>query len=214
MSGIVGEAYEFFRLAHAMVATPIVLLVGYSRGGAGVVDLARRLKAEGITVHGMVLFDPVDRSGATEGYDVPNNVLQMVQARRATMTLSRISFNNCATVWHPPTKCERQFFWATHGGLGGVPWNIKPGFGPRDYIDENKWNMETGLSSTVYDVLRFRWRKPDDYQGTLEELRTRRHELLGDRTQVTYEEDVAGAEKVWHWVQPRLQHLGFLSTKS
>ena len=84
----------------------------------------------------------------------------------------------------------------------------------RDYIDENKWNMETGLSSTVYDVLRFRWRKPDDYQGTLEELRTRRHELLGDRTQVTYEEDVAGAEKVWHWVQPRLQRLGFLSTKS
>lgn len=214
MGSIVGEGHEFFRLARAMITTtPTVLLTGYSRGGAGVIDLARRLKNEGFTVYGMMLFDPVDRSGASEGYDVPNNVLHMVQARRATLTLSRISFNNCAVAWHHPTKCERQFFWATHGGLGGCPWTPKLGFGEQDYVDENEYFNETGLSSTVYDVMRLEWHRPDDYHGSLDQLRKRRHDLLGDRTQVTYSQDRAGAEKVWQWALPRLNRLGFVAQK-
>jgi thioesterase domain-containing protein len=58
MGSLVGEGHEFFRLARAMITiTPTLLLTGYSRGGAGVIDLARRLKKEGFTVHGMTLFD-------------------------------------------------------------------------------------------------------------------------------------------------------------
>jgi hypothetical protein len=73
---------------------------------------------------------------------------------------------------------------------------------------------ETILSSATYDVplvnLITGWKQPEDYTGTLEALRTRRHELLGDRTQVTYEQDRMGAERVWEWVHPKLQRLGFL----
>lgn len=211
MAALTSKAYAFVHLHRFAHPNTRVLLTGYSRGGAGVVDVARRLKQDGVPVDGMVLFDPVDRSGTSDGYDVPNNVLYMFQALRATMTLSRISFNNCATAWHAPTKCKRRYFWATHGGLGGCPWKVNPGELPTQFIDEDEGNKERALSWVMYDVLHTKWEQPDDYKGTLQQLRDRQNEMIDKRTQVTYEEDRAGAQQVWEWVYTKLLSLGFLA---
>ena len=135
----------------------------------------------------------------------------MVQALRATLTLSRISFNNCATSWHAPTTCERRRFWATHGGLGGCPWRVNPGELQTRFIDEDEWSAERALNWIMYDVLQTRWQQPDDYTGTLKQLRSRQDEMIDKRTQVTYEQDRAGAREVWSWIYPRLVKFGFLA---
>ncbi len=211
MIALASKAYTFIHLhRHAHPHTRI-LLTGYSRGGAGVVDVARRLKKDGVTVDGMVLFDPVDRSGTSDAYDVTNNVLHMVKALRSTLTLSRISFNNCATSWHAPTRCEAKYFWATHGGLGGCPWAVVPGERPTQFIDEDDWGSERALSAVVYDVMGLEWKQPADYKGTLDQLRVRREDMADKRTQVTYVQDADGAKQVWGWVYPRLLKLGFLA---
>lgn len=214
MVALASKAYTFIHLTRYAHPNTRVLLTGYSRGGAGAVDVARRLKRANVPVDGMMLFDPVDRSMTSSAYDVPNNVLHMVQALRATSTLSRISFNNCATIWHAPTKCEQRYFWATHGGLGGCPWAVQSGDKPTHFIDEDDDYTESALSFAVYDVLRAKWQQPRDYSGTLQQLRTRRSEMIDHRTQVTYEQDRAGARQVWDWVYPRLLRLGFLGPRT
>jgi hypothetical protein len=210
MFGYANQALEFIHLTNSTEPNTRILLTGYSRGGAGVIDVARQLKKQGLMVDAMVLFDPVDRSGTSDGYDVPNNVLYMVQALRATMSLSRVSFNNCAASWHAPTKCTRKHFWATHGGLGGCPWPVKPGVAPSMYIDEDESFKERALSFVVYDVMHLEWKRPDDYRGSLDQLRDARY-FMGGTTQVTYEQDRAGAQQVWDWVYPKLIELGFLA---
>lgn len=208
MFGYSGEAVEFIHLASSTAPNTRILLTGYSRGGAGVVDVARKLKQRGLMVDAMVLFDPVDRSPTSDAYDVPTNVLHMVKAMRSTMTLSRISFNNCATSWHLPTKCVQRFFWATHGGLGGCPWVAEPGVPAGTLIHEGFYG-EPALTAVMYDVLQTEWKRPDDYKGSLEQLRETRDHYLG-ATHVSYAQDRAGSQTVWEWVYPRLMEFGFL----
>jgi hypothetical protein len=214
MAALSAKAYAYAHLHHFAHPNTRVLLMGYSRGGAGVIDVAWRLQKDGVPVEAMMLFDPVQRAGLVDGYDVPNNVLYMVKALRATMTLSRISFNNCATSWHAPTRCTQRYFWATHGGIGGCPWPVTPGELPSHFIDEDEDNKERLLSWVMYDVLQTEWKQPDDYRGTLQQLRDRHSEMIDKRTQVTYQQDRAGAEEVWTWVYPKLVSLGFLPTKA
>lgn len=132
----------------------------------------------------------------------------MCQARRATLSFSRTSFNNCAVAWHHPTRCEIRYFWATHGGVGGVPWRVRPGQPSTDYISEGM--SELFLTGTVYNLLDIDWERPRDYRGSLEDLLSAR-QTIGNRTAVTYEEDRKGAHDVWQWIYPKLTAHGFLA---
>jgi len=141
MSIIVDTAYTFVHLSLAARPKAPVFLTGYSRGGAGVVGVARRLAEDGVKVSGMVLFDAVDRSLAINAAELTRNVENVVYARRDPQTMSRRSFGNCATIWHAPTKCSMRSFWGTHGALGGVPWHTPPGGRSTDLIAETfEWS--------------------------------------------------------------------------
>lgn len=214
MVALISKGYEFVHLRKFAKPDAKVLLTGYSRGGAGVVGVAQRLKRDDIKVDGMVLFDPVNRSVSSSTDEVPNNVLNMVQARRATESYSRLSFNNCAVIWHAPTQCDIRYFWATHGGVGGVPWPVEPGKSPKDFIDEGFG--EHYLTNLVYAPLglglSLHWEQPRDYDGNLSTLIFGRM-MHGGSTQVTFEQDRWGAENVWKWVLPWLRKLGFLTRK-
>jgi hypothetical protein len=137
MSLIVDAAYTFVHLSVAAQPKARVFLTGYSRGGAGVVGVAKRLAATGVTVSGMILFDPVDRSLAINAAEISRNVERVVYARRDPLTMSRVSFSNCATSWHAPTKCSMRSFWGTHGALGGVPTRTPPEGHNSDLIYES-----------------------------------------------------------------------------
>lgn len=213
---LIDKGYKFVHLNKFRFPDTKVILTGYSRGAAACVGVAKKLKSDGVIVDAMVLFDPVNRSQTSFADDVPNNVLNMVQARRATNGLSRVSFNNCATIWHSPTKCDIRHFWATHGGIGGVPWQPEPDERGTDFVDEGIG--EHSLTDVVYSGPAelysrvFTWssnfHQPRDYEGSLGNL-IRKRQRLGGRTQITFQQDRWGADAVWKWIKPWLLRLGF-----
>lgn len=217
---LIDKGYKYVHLHKFRYPDTKVILTGYSRGAAAIVGVAKKLKTDGVIVDAMVLFDPVNRSQTSFADDVPNNVLNMVQARRATNSLSRVSFNNCATSWHSPTKCKIKHFWATHGGVGGVPWKPEPEQRPTDFIDEGfgeeaLTNVVYSPGATVYSLVATwstNWHQPRDYDGSLQTLLKKR-ERLGGRTQITFEQDRWGADAVWTWIKPWLLKLGFAKGK-
>jgi len=99
-----------------------IFLTGYSRGGATVIDVARRLERQGLQVEAMFLFDAVDQSAVLEGGAIPNNVRICYHAMRNPITSSRESFGNCGTRATRPRGLISRWFVTTHGGMGGVPW--------------------------------------------------------------------------------------------
>ena len=101
-----------------------VFLSGYSRGGAGVIAAAQWMKRLGYGVDAMFLFDAVDRAIPVNGYTISSNVKQVYHARRDPSAKSRTSFGNCGCQRENSSKTgyEQQFFLATHGALGGMPW--------------------------------------------------------------------------------------------
>ena len=136
MASIVSYGYTFVHLALAANKGARILLTGYSRGGAGVIGVAQRLQKDGVLVDGIVLFDAVDRAVGVDATVIPNNVQRVVYARRDPAGSSRLSFGNCGTVWHAPTKTELRLFRGTHGALGGCHWTCPPDKKPTDLIDE------------------------------------------------------------------------------
>ena len=123
-----------------------IFLTGYSRGGAAVIEIAKWLKEEeNIPVECLILFDPVDRTTTVGGWiyntPIPSTVKRVIYAQRDVQrTLSRISFGHCGlTKENPALSLTPQKFFATHGGLGGVPWDkaVDPILGtPIPYIYE------------------------------------------------------------------------------
>ena len=91
MSILVRNGYEFVHLNRFVKPDSRVLLAGYSRGGAAVVAIAARLKRDGVPVHGMMLFDPVDRSPLLDTNEIPTNVELAYKALRDPSTFSRVS---------------------------------------------------------------------------------------------------------------------------
>lgn len=106
-----------------------VFLGGHSRGGAAVIEVAKWLKADGIPVECLILFDAVDRThtlGSIFGNTpIADNVKRTIHARRDVLrTQSRLTFGNCGTTYENSNKTTlfQEYFFATHSGVGGVPW--------------------------------------------------------------------------------------------
>jgi hypothetical protein len=132
-----------------------VIMAGYSRGAAGVIEVSWYLKQAGYAVDCLLLFDAVDRSPVLGGprRDTPlvSTIREVYHALRDRNTLSRESFGNCGQTMESrsATTYESALFWATHGGVGGTPWNAAAaGKQPGDYVDEG---FPDGITRVTYD---------------------------------------------------------------
>lgn len=148
LMGAINGAFNFIeqkvRTTRGMTS---VLLTGYSRGGAGVVSVAKKLKDAGIDVSAMLLFDPVDRYLFADAEVIPTNVKNVLHLTRDSKSGSRESFSNDAMRYHPSsTKLDAYKFMCTHGGLGGVPWTIPTGGKSTDIIDEGGVDGATNIT--------------------------------------------------------------------
>lgn len=124
-----------------------VLLTGYSRGAAGVIVLARRLKRKKIPVRAMLLFDCVDRHLFIDAEVIPDNVENVLHVVRDPKAGSRESFGNDGMKYSPPTVYPAAYsFMCTHGGMGGVPWVPKAGQSPSDIIVESFPDGKTNIT--------------------------------------------------------------------
>lgn len=207
MFAISRKGHEFVHLHRELHKDAKIFLTGYSRGGAAVVEVAKFLARDGVKVDAMMLFDPVDRSLTSSADVVPGNVLQLCIARRKYDTFSRVSFNNCALDWEGPGVPLRRSFWATHGGLGGVPWHREGPARPQDYISEGLG--ELALMTAVYDVAAIKW-VPEPGDVRTQDAFLQERWRVGNHTLVTYEQDRIGARQVWQWAEPWLKERGML----
>ncbi len=108
-----------------------VFLAGYSRGGAAVIEVAKWLKEEeNIPVECLILFDAVDRTNTLgdpyfRNTRIVDTVKKVIHPKRNQLTtFSRLTFGSCGSRIEDTNKTTQftQLFFATHGGLGGVPW--------------------------------------------------------------------------------------------
>jgi hypothetical protein len=106
-----------------------VNLVGYSRGGAYCISLCENLRINHMgfnnnPVDCLILFDAVARQYFDIPEKIPQNVKQCFHARRDPRTGSRFFFENIGLYPENPraTRFEKHMFFASHGGLGGMPW--------------------------------------------------------------------------------------------
>jgi len=141
-SGGLGEAvengYRFVRSRHrAAQGDSPVLLVGFSRGAAGIIMLSRRLEKRNIPVRAMLLFDAADRHSDAKTSSIPSSVKNVMHVRRHSETKSMprlAAIGNRAT---SPTSYEEKLFRCTHAAIGGIPWKANHGKAPNDFVDEN-----------------------------------------------------------------------------
>jgi hypothetical protein len=124
-----------------------VLLTGYSRGAAGVVSLANKLKDANIPVRAILLFDCVDRHLFIDADVIPNNVGYVHHVIRDPASSSRESFGNDAMRYSPPTDYPAAYkFLCTHGGMGGCPWTPAVGQSMSDLINEGGYDGATTIT--------------------------------------------------------------------
>jgi hypothetical protein len=126
-------------------------LTGYSRGAASVIGLANLLNSmiPDLEVEFMALFDAVDRSPISNVDKIPRNVKLCYHAIRDKNAGSRTYFGNCGLLADPPAKLIKRTFFATHAGMGGIPWTgdhptqiiTNPNFNMSEYIQHNQFNM-------------------------------------------------------------------------
>jgi hypothetical protein len=124
-----------------------ILLTGYSRGAAGVIEIAKRLKVLKRDVTAMLLFDCVDRHLGIDAARIPNNVRNVLHVLRSPASGSRKSFDHSGTQPEPPTRYESAEFTCTHAGMGGVPWPRPAEKSQNDFIDEG---LPDGRTNVTY----------------------------------------------------------------
>ena len=134
----VDQGFEFIKARNAAKPSLAVLLTGYSRGAAGVVAIAKRLKGASIDVRALLMFDCVDRHLFIDAEIIPNNVAYVMHVIRDPRSKSRGSFGNDGLVYTTPTiyPAPRPFL-CTHGGMGGTPWLPEPKQSANDLIEES-----------------------------------------------------------------------------
>jgi hypothetical protein len=94
-----------------------IVLIGHSRGGLVVTEIARMLSPI-VKVYFMGLYDSVDREGCLDGMSV-ENVKYVAHARRNPEVHSRTYFGNTSLKYIGVDHAEEQFFYTSHGGIGG-----------------------------------------------------------------------------------------------
>ncbi len=121
-----------------------IFLGGYSRGAAALIEVTQWLKPLGIPVECLISFDAVDRSisiplpnlpglpdeigggvgGIFENSRIASNVKQTIHPMRDIIRgRSRVTFQRCGQKQDNPTMPHyKNYFFATHGGVGGTPW--------------------------------------------------------------------------------------------
>jgi len=130
------EVIEFLQVELSKDRCQKINLVGHSRGGYIVMEIARELGVLGVSledgttvqprVNFLGLYDAVDMVlGYGEDETIPSNVDHASHAMGIGSVGSRPYFN---TADHGPENLQEMityaeaFFDATHGGLGGDPW--------------------------------------------------------------------------------------------
>lgn len=124
---VVGEAVTFAGLGRP------ILLAGYSRGGATVINAAARLKTRGLRVQAMFLFDAVDMQASTFNVTqvISDNVDYVAHARGARAlgfyllnpNRSRWYFVNTGRWLAGNGERHEKKFTGTHGAIGGAGWS-------------------------------------------------------------------------------------------
>jgi len=145
--GAIAEGAQFVVDTLSMDPWQQVLLTGYSRGAAGAVAVAKRLKSANISVRALMLFDCVDRHLVIDASVIPDNVEYVMHVVRDPQSNSSKSFSNDALRYTPPTVYPAAYkFLCTHGGMGGTPWQPKPGQPLTDLIEEGFPDGKTTIS--------------------------------------------------------------------
>ncbi len=114
-----------------------ILMAGWSRGAAICVRVAQMLRDDGNfgdVIDCIALFDAVDRSIQMNVDVIPNIVVKAYHAMRDPAVKSwtfdwnkplepdLFSFGNTCTKSERSGGLESKHFFATHAGIGGVPW--------------------------------------------------------------------------------------------
>jgi len=141
------EGHTFILSRRQAIVNEPILLTGYSRGAAGVVDIAKRLQSHKIDVKAMLLFDCVDMHIGIDAAFIPSNVRHVLHVMRAPESGSRTSWGNAGTNHAPSTEYSEAIFHCTHGGMGGVPWHVNAGQSRDDFIVEG---YPGGKTNTTY----------------------------------------------------------------
>ena len=143
----VDRGLAFIKASKAAKPNLAVLLMGYSRGAAGAVAVAKKLKGASIDVSALLLFDCVDRHLFIDAEIVPNNVGHVMHVIRDPRSKSRESFGNDGLQYTTPTiyPAPRPFL-CTHGGMGGTPWLPGPKQPVTDLIKEGLPDGKTTIS--------------------------------------------------------------------
>lgn len=164
------------------VSRPPIVLVGWSRGGAAAIQLAREM-AEGwnfdqcFEVDALILLDAVDRSSFHYSSDpIPRNVLRCYHAYRDPGVDSRRMFGNTGMQWEGHPEFRPETFWATHAAFGGLPG----AFGGLPLLDDNPSSA---------NVRRGNWNSE-----------AKCYDLLYTDTSISCAEDVVSARRIAKWL--------------
>lgn len=171
-----------------------LFMAGYSRGGAAVVEIAHRLKGNGIKVHTLLLFDAVDQSFIPDARAnvIPSNVSYAFHAMRDPKAGSREFFGNCATKFEGKVQAVKRYFFCTHGAMGGTPWG-KEAVGKTGKIEEMTDAEKAAAVAAVGLTIDIR---------KLNE--TKKQADIHDFTNVTLDKEITEGEAVWSWMNDKL----------
>lgn len=102
-----------------------IILAGHSRGGSAAIRACSLLKEQGVSVDYLFLFDAVNMQTLLDTHFIPANVKYVYHALRAPYSRSRPFWGNCGRLLRSDsTTYHSHYFYATHSGVGGVPWQV------------------------------------------------------------------------------------------
>lgn len=124
-----------------------ILLTGFSRGGLGVLIIARDLQRQNIPVEAMLLFDAIDMYAFASVETVPTNVRNVFHARSRSDAGSRQNWRKKDCGGNPhnaQVNYTERAFRCTHGAMGGTPQHNASK--PNEFIDE----LGSGKTNVTY----------------------------------------------------------------
>jgi hypothetical protein len=121
-----------------MPGVTALFMFGHSRGCAAIIEAAKILQEENVSVEFVGFFDGVDKSTAVDATVVPENVFCVRHARRDPEGRSRPFWGNCGTRMAAAFPMyHEEFFYCTHGAVGGTPY-------PAEYQNREGFIHERG----------------------------------------------------------------------